>query len=351
MDDSLFARLGYDPVAIYTRIHGQPPASGGIVRLGPRAGPTDAEAEGQPPGAEAVPQASAAPPVENSIAPSADEPPSQATEPDPPLQGEGDHPQGGGAAPSPDPEPDRAPDQPETGRPPETIRAMRAWLDEHWHVVKAMALAGEAPQRPSPLPPCEATPAPPLPPVHVRKGDRWNKSRMVDFLRQLAATHSVSAAARSVGMSRNSAYRLRNRLKGQPFDIAWEAAFRHGYDNLAHAALDRALNGVEVPHYCNGELVGTSRKFDERLTVALLAMRNRFGAPMLGRFGAAAEYWGEHWDALLERIATGPVDWSDEQQALGEQERQRLDLPDGEREIERLIARNRPDDRGGGSAR
>ena len=80
-------------------------------------------------------------------------------------------------------------------------------------------------------------------------------------------------------------------------------------------------------------------------------MRNRFGAPMLGRFGAAAEYWGEHWDALLERVATGPVDWSDEQQALGEQERQRLELPDGEREIERLIARNRPDDRGGGSAR
>jgi hypothetical protein len=174
---------------------------------------------------------------------------------------------------------------------------------------------------------------------------------MVDFLRQLAATHSVSAAARSVGMSRNSAYRLRNRLKGQPFDIAWEAAFRHGYDNLAHAALDRALNGVEVPHYCNGELVGTSRKFDERLTVALLAMRNRFGAPMLGRFGAAAEYWGERWDQLLERIATGPVDWSHEQQALGEQERQRLDLPDGEREIERLIARNRSDHRGGGSAR
>ena len=73
---------------------------------------------------------------------------------------------------------------------------------------------------------------------------------MVDFLRQLAATHSVSAAARSGGRTRSSAYRLRNRLKGQPFDIAWEAAFRHGYDNLAHAALDRALNGVAVALTC-----------------------------------------------------------------------------------------------------
>jgi molybdenum-dependent DNA-binding transcriptional regulator ModE len=58
--------------------------------------------------------------------------------------------------------------------------------------------------------------------------DRWNKFKMAKFLQRLAATHSVSAAARSVGMSRQSAYKLRARLKGEPFDIAWEAAFRHG---------------------------------------------------------------------------------------------------------------------------
>ena len=71
---------------------------------------------------------------------------------------------------------------------------------------------------------------------------------MAEFLRQLAATHSVTAAAGAVGMSRKSAYKLRTRLKGQPFDIAWEAAFRHGYDDLAHAALELALEGEEVPH-------------------------------------------------------------------------------------------------------
>src|SRR5688500_12485352 len=52
--------------------------------------------------------------------------------------------------------------------------------------------------------------------------------------------------ARAVGMSRNSAYKLRARLKGQPFDIAWEAAFRHGYDDLPYAALELALEGEEV---------------------------------------------------------------------------------------------------------
>lgn len=47
---------------------------------------------------------------------------------------------------------------------------------------------------------------------------------MVAFLRALAERRSVAAAARSVGMSRQSAYKLRARLAGQPFDQAWDMA-------------------------------------------------------------------------------------------------------------------------------
>ena len=167
---------------------------------------------------------------------------------------------------------------------------------------------------------------------------------MVDFLRMLAATHSVSAAARSVGMSRQSAHKLRNRLKGQPFDIAWEAAFRHGYDNLAHAALELALEGEEVPHYHQGQLIATHRKHYPHLMVSLLKMRNRVGVPMLGRYGAAAEYHSEHWDALLERVRTGSADWSDEHAALGEDGLKRLEMHDNERELKLIELRNRPDE-------
>jgi hypothetical protein len=84
-------------------------------------------------------------------------------------------------------------------------------------------------------------------------------------------------------------------------------------DNLAHAALERALKEVEEPHYNNGELVGTHRKFDERLTVALLAMRNRYGVPQMGRYTAAAEYHSERWDALFARVETGDPLWRFEQ--------------------------------------
>ena len=50
--------------------------------------------------------------------------------------------------------------------------------------------------------------------------DRWTKVKMAECLRVLAATQQVKAAAKAVGMSRQSAYKLRNRLKGEPFDIA-----------------------------------------------------------------------------------------------------------------------------------
>jgi hypothetical protein len=132
---------------------------------------------------------------------------------------------------------------------------------------------------------------------------------MAEFLRCLVATQSVAEAARAVGMSRQSAYRLRARLKGEPFDIAWETAFQHGYDELAQAALERATHGVEVPVYHGGEQIGSYRKFDERLTCFLLAQRNSLGAQRLGRYTAPAEYWSKRWDEMLALVEQGTERW------------------------------------------
>lgn len=153
----------------------------------------------------------------------------------------------------------------------------------------------------------------PIPPAVLNLPDRWTKPRMAAFLRELAATHSVSAAARAVGMSRQAAYKLRNRLKGEPFDIAWEAAFQHGYDALHHVALERALHGVEVPIFHKGEQVGVRRHFDERLTCFLLAARNSNGAQQLGRYRAAADYFAERWDELLDQVEHGNARWPEDE--------------------------------------
>lgn len=138
---------------------------------------------------------------------------------------------------------------------------------------------------------------------------RWTPSRQAEFLRQLVATKSVSDAATAVGMSRQSAYRLRARLKGQPFDIAWEAAFQHCYDDLAQAALERAMHGVEVPVFHAGAQIGSFRKYDERLTCFLLSQRSPTGAQKLGRFPAPAEFWSRKWDEMLDLVEHGPQQW------------------------------------------
>lgn len=113
-------------------------------------------------------------------------------------------------------------------------------------------------------------------------------------------------------MSRQSAYALRARLKGEPFDLAWHAALRCRLDALAEAALERALHGVEVQHFYHGELTHTSRRYDERLTVALLAMRERLGPPPRVRpTHPAAGYGPEDFGPLLERVEHGAQTWDE----------------------------------------
>lgn len=141
----------------------------------------------------------------------------------------------------------------------------------------------------------------------AERHDGWTLPKQVAFLRALSATHSVHEAARSVGCSRQSAYRLRSRLKGQPFDLAWEVAYHHSFDVLAHAALDRAINGVERPVFYKGEQVGSYRRFDEGLTVALLRSRTLEGNPVFGRLRPMAERHARDFESLLAKVEAGEM--------------------------------------------
>jgi hypothetical protein len=60
-------------------------------------------------------------------------------------------------------------------------------------------------------------------PKPIRR-DGWTAERQLRFLDALASTRSVKAAAASVGLSRESAYRLRNRSDGL-FALLWDRAF------------------------------------------------------------------------------------------------------------------------------
>jgi hypothetical protein len=150
-----------------------------------------------------------------------------------------------------------------------------------------------------------------LPAPQDERHDGWTPERQAVFLRELAATHCVSTAARAVGMSRQSAYKLRHRLQGEPFDIAWSCAFRRLYDALAEMAVERAINGVEVPHFYKGELIHTSRRFDERATVALLALRPEIAPLPLCRPHEQSLYPEDDFERLVGRVEHGDELWAD----------------------------------------
>lgn len=141
-------------------------------------------------------------------------------------------------------------------------------------------------------------------PPAKQRHNQWTRAKMAQFLRELAATQSVAAAAKAVGMSRTAAYNLRNRLQGQPFALGWEVALEFGLHALAQAVLDRALNGETVEHYYHGELVGTTRRYDNAL--ARWVLENPW---KVGRHQMAREYSAGAFDALLERIESAGLGW------------------------------------------
>jgi len=75
---------------------------------------------------------------------------------------------------------------------------------------------------------------------------------MVAFLHALAACRNVSQAARSVGMGRQSAYKLRQRMHGTPFALAWDMALEPAGRHLAREVLPCRASpfrsqGLEIP--------------------------------------------------------------------------------------------------------
>jgi hypothetical protein len=120
-------------------------------------------------------------------------------------------------------------------------------------------------------------------PVPVRpRHDGWTVERQFAFIEKLADCGSVAAAAKHVGMSRESARQLARRPGSRDFSDAWNAALDCGYAELEEAAMQRSKKGVARPIFYKGEQVGEWRHYDERLTMFLLRFRrrHRFGAGM-----------------------------------------------------------------------
>jgi len=109
-------------------------------------------------------------------------------------------------------------------------------------------------------------------PVRRRpRHDGWTEEKQRRFIETLADTGLVSVAAKAVGMTRESAYKLRRAAHGAAFARAWDAARHHAGSFLEDIAFERAIEGVEHNVYNEyGDVVCTKRVYNDRLLMQML---------------------------------------------------------------------------------
>jgi hypothetical protein len=129
--------------------------------------------------------------------------------------------------------------------------------------------------------------------------DGWTPERTALFHEYLAVRGNVRAACARVGMSRDTAYRLRRR--DGMFARGWDAALLLARDSVAETLGDRAIDDIEEDVWHRGELMGTRRRYDNRLLLAHMARLDKLAEQQAG-FGDA-----ERFDEILGCIAGEPV--------------------------------------------
>ena len=111
-------------------------------------------------------------------------------------------------------------------------------------------------------------------PVTLRhRHDGLTPARQVALVQAFAECGCVREACARVGVSPEAVYRLRRRPDAQSFRAAMDRALDGAADQVEDGVFSRAINGVEIPHYYKGELVGTHRRYDERLALFILRYR------------------------------------------------------------------------------
>src|SRR3569623_1062755 len=124
-------------------------------------------------------------------------------------------------------------------------------------------------------PPVDLDPIPFDPVPTAARHDGWTPARQRDFIDALGKCGLVAAAAREVGMTPKSAYRLRARADAESFAAAWDVACDRGRAVATDTAIERAMEGVAAPVFHGGLQVGERRA----TTIACSSPRCVTGGP------------------------------------------------------------------------
>ena len=124
-------------------------------------------------------------------------------------------------------------------------------------------------------------------PVPLRpRGDGWTPVRQAEFIGLLAETRCVKKAAMLVGMSRESAYRLRRKPGAAEFAAAWDAILGAPGTPRPKVTLEGLFQRIRLGRYRpvlrGRRYVGTVRKADNRALLAALGRLDRIAPPEEG---------------------------------------------------------------------
>ncbi|QTD55486.1 hypothetical protein [Parasphingorhabdus cellanae] len=113
-------------------------------------------------------------------------------------------------------------------------------------------------------------------PAELRaRHDGWTPVRQAEFIGFLAETRCVKQAAAAVGMSRESAYRLRRKRGAEDFAAVWDEILGAPKTQKAKVTLETLLRRVRIGRYRPmmraGRYVGTQKKADNSALLSAIA--------------------------------------------------------------------------------
>jgi hypothetical protein len=143
-------------------------------------------------------------------------------------------------------------------------------------------------------------------PVPLRyRTDGLTPQKQREYVEVLADTGVARVAAARIGVSEQAINRVRRRADARSFDLACDAAQRHGARRLRSIAYERAIEGTIRRHYYHGELKSEELVFDNRLLIYLLGKADKWleAPPETEAVLAAWEPW---MDAVEQGLPEPP---------------------------------------------
>lgn len=162
---------------------------------------------------------------------------------------------------------------------------------------RAVATKRPKPKRPAARTNSARPPGPRARAALTRLG-RWRAA----FLRHLAESANVTAAAAAAGVDRRTAYELAK--ADEAFAAAWEESLAEAADALEAEARRRAVAGVERPVTHQGQLVMVGREVASGALVSE-AVADAANAVTPGRYRLEPLVLREHSDGLMQFLLRG----------------------------------------------